>query len=136
MKKLLVLLCAAATLLAFPFCSRQYTYAVYELTFSANLISNNYVGNEWKLSYSSDGKNVTDGERWLVSLDNPKTMKIDITVTEKDKIPDIGTGSVTVILNGEAETKTPVTVTENSGYNEGNEAQWEITCQTKLIRMF
>lgn len=135
MKKLLVLLCAAATLLAFPFCSRQYTYAVYELTFSADLISNNHVGNEWQISYSTDGKKVTDGMRWLVSLKNPKSLKIDITITEKDKIPDTGTGSIVITLNGEAHSDTVVSVTECGGKNEGNEAQWEIICQTKLIRI-
>ncbi len=135
MKKILVLLFVAATLLAFPTCEKEYTHGVYELTFSADLISNDSVDNEWKMLYQNDGRNITQGERWTVLLDTPKTITIDITVTEKDKIPDIGTGSMTVILNGESETKMLITVTEKGGINEGNEALWEITCKTKLIKM-
>ncbi len=135
MKKLLILLCVVATLAAFPSCRKEYTYGEYELIFSTKLISNELVGNEWNFSYYSDEKNLTNGEHRLVLLAEPKTMTIDVTVTEKDKITDIGTGSVSVTFDGETETKTLVTVTERGGPYEGNEAEWEITCKTRLVKM-
>jgi len=59
----------------------------------------------------------------------------DITVKENDKIPDIGTGSLTVTFNGESEIKTEISVTEDGGSHQGNKARWEVTCKVNLIEM-
>lgn len=135
MKKVLILIFAVVILLDFPVCTKEHTYGVYEMTFSSELISNDSVGNDWEMYYSCDGRNVSNGEQWLVLLANPQTAVINVTVTERDKIPDIGSGLITVTLNDESETKTIVTVTENGGSYQGNEARWEITCKVKLIEL-
>ncbi len=93
------------------------------------------MGNDWETTYTYNGKTITNGEQLTVYIASTPTIMIDITVTEKDKIPDIGTGSISVTLNKESETKTVISVTENGGCYQGNRAQWEITCKTKFIKM-
>ncbi len=134
MKKLLILLCLVAALLTFPVYSEEYTHGIYKITFSENLISNDSVGNDWTVSYTCDEKPIADGETLTVPLNDPTTKVIDITITEKDKIPDIGRGSVSVTFNGESEINTIVTVTENGGRYQGNKAQWKIMCNAELIK--
>lgn len=135
MKKAFVILCVVATLIIISGCSKEYTYGVYEIELSPELISNDHVGNDWKMSYSCNGRKITSGEHWLVLLDDPQTVVIDITVTEKDKIQDIGTGSLTVTFNGDSETKTEISVTEDGGSHQGNNALWEVTCKINMIEM-
>lgn len=135
MKKAFVILCVIATLIIISGCSKEYTYGVYEIELSTELISNDHVGNDWKVSYSCNGTKINGGEQWLALLDNPQPVVIDITVKENDKIPDIGTGSLTVTFNGESEIKTEISVTEDGGSHQGNKARWEVTCKVNLIEM-
>ncbi len=135
MKKAFIILCIVATLFIISGCSKEYTYGVYEIKLSPELISNDHVGNDCQVSYSCNGRKITSGEHWLVLLDNPQTVVIDITVTEKDKIQDIGTGSLTVTFNGASETKNEISVTEDGGRHQGNKARWEITCKVNMIEM-
>ena len=135
MKKLFLLLCLAATLIYFCGCEKKDTHSVYELYISAHLISNDSVGNNWSISYTCDGEIIKSGKRFSASSDTPQNKLINIRITEKDKISDIGTGSIAIELNDNAKEKTVIAVTEKGGRYQGNEALWEITCEVKLLEL-
>ena len=51
--------------------SQQWTYtqAVYEITFSAQPLYNDSVGNEWSFQYACEGERISSGKQWTVALD-------------------------------------------------------------------
>ncbi len=110
-----------------------YTNGVYEVSISASLRHNNSVGNDWRKVYTCEGSTISSGKRWTVPLDTVKTVVIDATITEGDKWPDVGSGSLSVDLVDGFESSTSITITENKGRYKGNTAEWEITCSVALV---
>ncbi|MBQ4119978.1 MAG: hypothetical protein IJD45_06270 [Clostridia bacterium] len=133
MRKSIAFLCMVATLISFSSCQRNYTHAVYEVSIVAKLIYNHSVGNDWKKSYTCNGRTIADGEEWTVPLDTTETIKVNATVTEIDEWNDIGYGSASVTLSDGYKTSTHITVIENKGRYNGNKALWEIIFKVKLI---
>ena len=132
MKKGIVFLCVVAMLLSLFGCKKNYTHGVYEVTLRSFEISNYSVGNEWVITYTCDGRTIASGEQWIVPLDTVKTVMIDAAVTETDQYPDVGSGSLIVVLKEGFETSKIITVAENKGRYKGNKANWKITCKVKL----
>lgn len=111
----------------------EYEYTVYEARFFAVLIESGSVGNEWSISYRCGNTPIQNGHRWTVPLGNKETVKIDITVTERDKRSDVGSGTLSATLVDGFETSTEIVVTENGGRYKGSVARWQIVCTVSMI---
>ena len=140
MRKVLLILCVVVVL-SLMGCTDQtkqtieqiYTDGVYEVSISASLLHNNSVGNDWRKAYTCEGFPIDNHKRWTVPLDTVKTVVIDAAITEGDKWPDIGFGSLSVDLVDGFTASTTITVTENKGRHQGNTAEWEIISSVALV---
>ncbi|AWB44239.1 hypothetical protein DCC85_08430 [Paenibacillus sp. CAA11] len=99
---------------------------------SAELTSNDHVGNEWAWSASVDGKSLDVGDS--ITLKNAKnSIILKSYAVEQDKIPDEGSAEKSISLKSLSSNKTTVkltvTVTENRGRYSGNKAVWVFTYQ-------
>ena len=83
--------------------------------------------------YVCEGESVYSGKRWRSSPNIAKRMQLSIVITETDKIPDVGEGTVTVELRDGYEVSTLVVVEENGGRYKGHKATWEIACRIKEV---
>ncbi len=109
------------------------THNVYELTITANLLSNKSVGDDRSKRYTCDGESVPKKTQFLVPIGTTETVEITATVVEQDKYPDVGEGVLSVTLNDGFEASTTITVKENKGRYKGNTAQWKIICTVTLV---
>lgn len=141
MKRFLCLVCLLAVLLSACSVTEQvptipegtYTHGIYQLTFKTKMLSNNSVGNSWFFTYTYNGQTIESGYRLPFSLELFAFLPIDVEVREKDKIDDIGTGTLRVAICDGGSGKMNVTVAETNGRYKGNTAVWEITCAVKLV---
>lgn len=133
MKKIIIFMCVIAIMFSFCGCESNYTHEVYEVEITAEEIYNHHVGNDWKKYYSCNGENIKSGDRCTIPRGKNETRKIDITIMEEDKWPDVETDSITVSLEDNFTTSATILVTENKGKYKGNSAQWKITCKVKLV---
>ena len=111
----------------------DYDYGIYQLTFLERKISNDYVGNDWSFTYIHNGQTIKSGYTITESLEVFSFQSIGVEIREKDKIDDVGTGTLTVAICEVGSDKTEITVTENAGVFKGNTAVWEISCEVKLV---
>lgn len=106
------------------------SYSV-KVSYKATLVSNNHVGNSWSKKVTFNGKTVSAGSSKTITLKAKDTVKIVCKATENDKIPDVGTGTLTFKvsdLKSGKNTKTKyVYVTENRGRYSGKQAKWKFT---------
>lgn len=110
-----------------------YTQGIYSLSFQADQISNHSVGNDWSFSYTYNDEPIKNGHLIAFPLAVFSFISIGVTVTEEDKISDVGTGALRIGLCDGGCGKTEITVTENAGAFKGNTAVWEISCTVKLV---
>lgn len=103
---------------------------IYRISCSLNCLTTNHVGNEWSSGITYNGKSIHSGDAITASLNGSIT--ITGTAIEYDSIPDSGSGSVSISLNG-GEKSTQFYVRENRGRYAGNLAVWELTCSATLI---
>ncbi len=132
MKKNIIIFLVMAILFAYDVYTKEYNYAIYEVTLNNEIISNNSVGNDWEIIYTCEDKVIENKTKWTIPIENTETKTIIIHIAEKDKIPDIGTGTITISLRDEVEETTLITVTEDGGAYEGSKAVWKIYCKVKL----
>ena len=141
MKWFVWLVCLLA--LSLPACSVQeqmptipegnFSYGIYKLTFNKKIISSNCVGNDWSFTYTHNGQAIKSGYTITQSLEIFTFQSIGIEIREKDKIDDVGTGTLTVAICEVGLGKAEITVTENAGAFKGNTAVWEISCEVELV---
>lgn len=110
-----------------------------ELSYSAKLISNDSVGDEWSYSIKvKNNKYSRLNEKVVVELDGDNT-SVEFIASEYDKSKsDIGKSSIVLpyseIIKGETLTYTKqVVVTENGGRYSGNSAIVEFTLTIKSL---
>lgn len=103
---------------------------VYKITCSLRRLATNHVGNDWSSGITYNGKSIHSGDTITASLNGSIT--ITGTAIEHDSIPDSGSGSVSISLNG-GEKSIQFYVRENRGRYAGNLAVWELTCSATLI---
>lgn len=106
---------------------------VYKITYSAYMLSNNHVGNEWDYSIFYDGNEFKNGE--LITANIGSSIPINAEVYEYDKIIDYGSSSINLILEDGYEATTQVIVRENRGRYYGNTATWKVNCSVKLVEV-
>ena len=111
----------------------NYSYGIYELTFTEKKITNNCVGNDWSFTYTHNGQTIKSGYTITQSLEIFTFQSIGVEIREKDKIDDVGTGTLKVAICEAGSGKTEITVTENAGAFKGNTAVWEISCEVELV---
>lgn len=111
----------------------DYDYGIYQLTFTEKKISNNYVGNDWSFTYTHNGQTIKSGYTITQSLDIFTFQPIGVEIREKDKLDDVGTGTLHVAICEGGSGKTEITVTENAGAFKGKTAVWEISCKVELV---
>lgn len=141
MKRIVCIACLLALLLSACSIEEQtptipegdYDYGIYQLTFTEKKISNNFVGNDWSFTYTHNGQTIKSGYTITQSLEIFTFQSIDVEIREKDKIDDVGTGTLAVAICEVGSGKTEVIVTENAGAFKGNTAVWEISCEVKLV---
>ena len=109
------------------------TYGIYQLIFQTDLISNDCVGRDWLFTYTYNGQTIESGYTITQPLEESTFESITVEVREQDKIDDVGTGVLGVVICDGGFDKIKVTVTETSGRYKGNIAVWEIICEVKLI---
>ena len=136
MKKSLIPILIIGILFAYVDYTKAQNYAVYEVTLSHRIISNNSVGDAWEIIYTCENKEIKNKTKWIVPISSTQTQRqiktINVTITEKDKIADIGTGTISIPLIDKNEGTTLVTVIEDGGNYERSEAIWEIHYIVKL----
>ena len=136
MKKSLIPILIISILFAYVNYTKAQNYAVYEVTLSHRIISNNSVGDDWEIIYTCENKEIKNKTKWIVPISSTQTQRqiktINVTITEKDKIADIGTGTISIPLIDKNEGTTLVTVIEDGGNYERSEAIWEIHYIVKL----
>lgn len=111
----------------------DYSYGIYQLTFKEQRITRDFVGNDWSFTYTHNGQVIKSGYTITQSLEIFTFQSIGVEIREKDKIDDVGTGTLTVAICEVGWGNVEITVTENAGAFKGNTAVWEITCQVKLV---
>lgn len=60
-------------------------------------------------------------------------ISLNIKIIEEDKIKDIGTGTVNIVLSDGTTTSTVITVVENAGLYKENTAKWKVDISVSLI---
>lgn len=141
MKRFVCIACLLALLLSACSVEEQtptipegdYDYGIYRLTFTEKKISNDCVGNDWSFTYTHNGQIIKSGYTITQSLEIFTFQSIGVEIREKDKIDDVGTGTLTVAICEVGSGKTEIPVTENAGAFKGNTAVWEISCEVKLV---
>lgn len=111
----------------------NYSYGIYQLTFKETNISNDCVGNDWSFTYTHNGQTIKSGYTITQSLEAFTFQSIGVEVREKDKIDDVGTGTLAVAICELGSGQTDITVTETGGRYKGNTAVWEISCEVKRV---
>jgi len=108
------------------------TKGVYRILTNTYKTSNNHVGNEWYTTITHNGKDF-EYYNTITAPFNSTYITLNATIVEDDKIPDIGYGSITILLK-DGNTKTRyIDVVENRGRYYGNIATWEFKCIVELI---
>ena len=104
-----------------------------KMTFTEKKLSNDHVGNDWSFTYTHNGQTIKSGYTITQSLEVFTFQSIGVEIREKDKIDDVGTGTLTVAICEIGSGRTEITVTENAGAFKGNTAVWEISCEVTLV---
>lgn len=95
---------------------------------SVELIENNHVGNEWYTTASINGKTIKEGSTVTLNLKSSDSIQLKAYAEEQDKVPDIGTKSVSVKVSSLSKTLNKslvVQVVENRGRYSGKTAEWK-----------
>lgn len=106
---------------------------IYKITYSAYMLSNNHVGNEWGYMIFHNSNKFKNGD--LVTANIDSNIMLSAEVYEYDKVMDYGTSSVNLILKDGYEATTEVIVRENRGRYYGNIATFEIECYVELVEI-
>lgn len=101
----------------------------YRITYCANLIYNESVGNSWGYGINYNGSHVSSGSTVSVKVSPfSDTWSIKASATEYDNYNDNGSTTVMLPILNVQEThyeEVIVTVRENRGRYSGNSAQWK-----------
>ncbi|AZN43544.1 hypothetical protein EJC50_05935 [Paenibacillus albus] len=103
---------------------------------SADMVSNNHVGNEWWSGGFVNGKELGEGSSIVLNVSASGSVNLKAEAQEQDKYPDNGaaTASVKVSSMGKSITKAlNVTVVENRGRYSGNTAKWKFIFKVEKV---
>lgn len=122
-------------LLCLTSCSeKKYTHEEYMILIRAEQIYNDSVGSEWSKEFKLEGDLIQSGDTIQIPIGSKTTKTLDIIITEKDDWPDVGSGSISILIEDGYETSAEITVIEDQGRFKGNKAKWKITCTVRHVR--
>ncbi|MWC28062.1 hypothetical protein [Paenibacillus sp. MMS18-CY102] len=104
---------------------------------SADLVSNNHVGNEWWWGGYVNGKEIQEGDSVTLSLNSTDSISLRAEAQEQDKYPDDGVAKSSVKVSSitKATNKSlNVTVVENRGRYSGNSAKWTFKFKIEKVK--
>ena len=101
--------------------------STYRITYQWTMLSNNSVGNDWHQSVTCNGRTIRNGD--TVNADPNGRITVCGAVTEDDKYPDSGRGTLELTLTDGAWGCVRITVREDRGQYAGNTALWELSCR-------
>ncbi len=102
--------------------------STYRITYQWTMLSNNSVGNDWHHSVTCNGQTLNSGD--IITADPNAPILLRGTVTEEDKCPDRGHGTIEIRLGDRgAQGCVRITVREDRGQYAGNTAVWELSCR-------
>lgn len=107
------------------------TKGIYQIDYEFIQKSNNSVGNRWQNTVTHNGLKFSSGQRITAAFHSVITL--EVTVIERDSIPDKGQGTVSLVLTDGADNFTEIAVQENRGKYSGCTALWEFRCSATLI---
>ena len=105
---------------------------IYKITYSAYMLSNNHVGNEWGYTLFYDNKRIKSGE--LITCTLGDKINVSAEVYEYDSIMDYGYSNVTLVMEDGYSVSDEVYVYENRGRYYGNVAIWQINYYVSLVK--
>ncbi len=126
----IILICCVQSIIYIMF----YTHGLYEINISAECITNNSVGRDWRKTYVMDGKYISSGELVTAPLDTTTTKTITTFLTEIDEYCDFAEDNISITLKDDAKAKRLITVYEDNGRFKGNRAEWLVTVSVKFIK--
>lgn len=97
---------------------------LYHIRYYTNTIYNHSVGNDFKVELYCEG--IQYKYNGVLPYNYGQKLTVETILTEIDKIPDIGTGTIEITLEDRAEARTQILLTETSGQYKGNTALIEI----------
>ncbi|REE86519.1 hypothetical protein A8990_110129 [Paenibacillus taihuensis] len=103
---------------------------------SAQMVSNNHVGNEWWYGGYVNGQELDEGGSIVLNVSASGTVSLKAEAQEQDKYPDDGeaAASVKVASIGKGATKAlNVTIVENRGRYSGNTAKWKFVFKVQKV---
>lgn len=109
------------------------TKGVYRVDYSFTLRSNHSVGNDWHTAITYNGQELHSGDTVTQALHTE--IVLQSTVTEQDRFPDVGNGTLQLTLADGATAETLITVTEDRGTFCGNTAVWALSCRITLVEI-
>lgn len=107
------------------------TTCVWEISFYLQKTATNHVGNSWSKGVFYQGEQVWSG--FEVTAREGAGITLIGKAVENDNIPDVGSGSVYLILKDGNEAETTFYVRENRGRYAGNCAVWDLEVSCELI---
>ena len=104
---------------------------IYQIDYSYSLIKNNSVGNEWNKMVKINNTSFDSGNLLTMSLNS--IVKVNITIIEDDKNPDMTSVDLSLTLENESIISKNITITEDDGRYKGSEAVWQIIFKVTLL---
>ena len=104
-------------------------YHMFSIDWSAELLSNDHVGNNWDISFIVDGESFKSGS--TVILDKKSSLCFVFRAAEDDSFPDVGEFSVEIPVSGNLSKEgysmtKDVEIMEDKGRYAGNTAVWRV----------
>lgn len=107
---------------------------IFVITYSASLVKNNSVGNDWERGLKYNGETISSGSR--ITHDPQTSLSLTAFAIEDDSYDDKGSANVTFdcLEIGQKKTKqVSVIVRENKGRYKGNTAKWTFDITVERI---
>ncbi len=105
-------------------------YHMFSIDWSAEMLSNDHVGNNWDISFIVDGENFKSGS--TVILDKKSSLRFVFHAAEDDTFPDVGEFSVEIPVSGNLSKEgysmtKDVEIVEDKGRYAGHVAVWRVS---------
>ncbi|MBE6944297.1 MAG: hypothetical protein E7453_08635 [Ruminococcaceae bacterium] len=106
----------------------SYTQDIYELTFSAELVSGSSA-RDWDFTYSHNDEAIASGHRVLLSKEVFTFYSVQVTITEDGNPDNAFSASIPVALCDGGSGKTEITVTAS----DGRVSTFKIVCTVRQV---
>ncbi len=102
----------------------------YQITYQFVLCSNDSVGAEWRQTVTYNDLYLLSGD--TIVADKGESLVLGVRITERDSVPDVGTGYIQFEPGGGTES-IEIEIVENRGRYAGNIAVWCLKCTATSV---